>query len=463
MQTAALSGARFAPQRELALAALVVVLAGSAAAVAALAGVQWVGTDVLLYGGLTVLLGVVGLLSTDAGLALLIIAIPFHEALTLGPLAVPFTAAHVLLGAVIIGWLVRIVRTGRAALPKPTPLAVALSFPLIAALLSLPTSVAPGATAFASFRLLSLWLLALVVASRASTPARARGLVALLVAVACGMAAVAALQYRGVDIGSVATQGLFSGDLLVRPAAFFLDPNFLGGYLSVAALAALAFVVRSRRWGTALVWLAAAGVCTAGMAITASRSAVVGFVVGALTVVATAPRKRRTALVIGGLLVAAMALPLLPGQVVERFTGLLAPQAEGSLTTRSLMAESSVEMLGDYWVLGTGLGAYDAAYPPYRRPGALPRILHPHQLPLAMWVEMGLPGLIAELGLVAGILIAWRRAAKQDYPGVSAVALAAVVALLVQSFFQYYLFFEYLWLFLGLLAASSLHEEHAHA
>ena len=252
----------------------------------------------LLYGGLTVLLGVVGLLSTDAGLALLIIAIPFHEALTLGPLAAPFTAEHVLLGAVIIGWLVRIVRTGRAALPKPTPLAVALSFPLIAALLSLPTSVAPGATAFASFRLLSLWLLALVVASRASTPARARGLVALLVAVACGMAAVAALQYRGVDIGSVATQGLLSGDLLVRPAAFFLDPNFLGGYLSVAALAALAFVVRSRRLGTALVWLAAAGVCTAGMAITASRSAVVGFVVGPLTDVATAPRKRRTMLVI---------------------------------------------------------------------------------------------------------------------------------------------------------------------
>jgi O-antigen ligase len=463
VQGSALSEARFAPQREVATVALVVALAGSAAAFAALAGVQWAGADVLLYGGVTVLLGGVGLLSPTAGLALLIIAIPFHDALTLGPLAVPYTAAHVLLGAVIIGWLVRIVRTGRAALPKPTPLAIALAFPLVAALLSLPTSMAPEATALESFRLLALWLLALLVAWHASTTVRARRFVALLVAVACCMAAVAALQYRGVEFGSIATQGLFSGDLLVRPAAFFLDPNFLGGYLSVAALAALAIVVRSERWGAALVWLAAATVCGAGMAITASRSAAAGFVVGVIVVVVTAPRKRRTAIVIGGLLVAAIALPLLPGQVVERFTGLLAPQAEGSLATRSLMIESSVEMLGDHWFLGTGLGAFEDAYPPYRRPGALPRILHPHQLPLAMWVEMGLVGLLAEIGLVGGVLIAWRSAAMRGYPGASPVALAAVTALLVQSLFQYYLFFEYLWLFLGLLAASSLHEEHAHA
>ena len=463
MHGVAVSDARFEPRKDVVLAVVAVALCGLGAAGAALAGVQWNGTDVLLYGGLTLLLGVVGLLSTDAGLALLIIAIPFHDALTLGPASVPYTATHVLLGAVLIGWIARIVRTGRAALPRPTPLAIALSFPLLAALYSLPTSLAPGATAFQSLRLLSLWLLALVVASQASTAVRARRLVAILVAVACGMATVAALQYRGVDIGSVATQGLFSGDLLVRPAAFFLDPNFLGGYLSVAALAALAYVVRSQRWATALVWLFAGGVCAVGMAVTASRSAAVGFLVGLIVVVATAPTKRRASLVIGVLVVAAMALPLLPGQVVERFTGLLAPQAEGSLTTRSLMIESSVEMLGDYWVVGTGLGAFEAAYPPYRRPGALPRILHPHQLPLAMWVEMGLLGLIAEIGLVVGILGAWRSAARRGYPGVSPAALAAVAALLVQSFFQYYLFFEYLWLFLGLLAASFLHEERADA
>lgn len=463
MQHVARMHARSLLRGDAALAALVVVLAGAGAALAALAGVQWVGADVLLYGGLTVALGAMGILSADVGLALLIITIPFHDALTLGPVAVPYTASHVMLGAVIIGWLVRIVRTGRAALPRATPLVIALSFPLLAALYSLPTSMVPAATAFESFRLLSLWLLALVVASTVATPARARRFVALLVAVACAMAAVAVLQYRGIEIGAVATQGLSSGDLLVRPAAFFLDPNFLGGYLSVAALAALAYVVRSRHWVGGCVWLSGAVISAAGMAVTASRSAAVGFAVGVVVVVATAPRKRRTALVVGMLLVAAVALPLLPGQVLERFAGLLSPQSEGSLTTRSLMIDSSVEMLGDHWVLGTGLGAFETAYPPYRRPGALPRILHPHQLPLAMWVEMGLLGLIAEIGLLVGVLRAWRSAAKRGYPGASPAALVAVAALLVQSLFQYYLFFEYLWLFLGLLAASSLHEEHAHA
>ncbi|HZL06164.1 MAG TPA: O-antigen ligase family protein, partial [Coriobacteriia bacterium] len=271
------------------------------------------------------------------------------------------------------------------------------------------------------------------------------------------------LQYVGVSIGTTATQGLVSGDLLVRPAAFFLDPNFLAGYLSVAALASLAFAIRVRRWPLSLPWLGAAGVCAAGMAITASRSGVVGFAAGALVVAATAPPRRRRVLLVAGLLIAIIAVPLLPGQIVERFTGLLTPQTEGSLATRSLMLESSVEMLGDHWLLGTGLGAFEVAYPPYRRPGALPRILHPHQLPLAIWVEMGLLGLLAGLAVVAGIVIAWRKAASRGYPAASAAAIGAVVALVVQSLFQYYLFFEYLWLFLGLLAASSLHEEHAHA
>jgi len=71
---------------------------------------------------------------------------------------------------------------------------------------------------------------------------------------------------------------------------------------------------------------------------------------------------------------------------------------------------------------------------------------------------MGLLGLLAELVLLIGILVAWRRLAIEGYPGVSAAILAAVVALVVQTLFQYYLFFEYLWLVLALLAAVSFRE-----
>jgi uncharacterized membrane protein YhaH (DUF805 family) len=72
---------------------------------------------------------------------------------------------------------------------------------------------------------------------------------------------------------------------------------------------------------------------------------------------------------------------------------------------------------------------------------------------------MGLLGLLAELMIVAGIAIAWRRLHVRGYPGVSAAVLVGAVALVVESFFQYYLYFEYLWLFLALLAAVSVHRK----
>jgi O-antigen ligase len=443
--------------------ALAVIISAGIAAAAALSGLQWEGSAALFYGAATIALAGLALVNTDAGLAMLLVAIPFHGVAMLGPGAVPFTAAHLLLVATIIGWLARVVREGRSALPSPTLLMVAFAGPLIAALCTLPTSLAPPATAFQSLRLLGLWLLAVLVAWRAEKEERARRILTVLVVVACGMAGVAALQSSGLDIGRVATQRFTAIDTLVRPAAFFLDPNFLAGYLSAAALAALCMALRARRWTLGAWWSAAACACAAGVVITASRSGIVGLAAGLLVVIITAPRKQRIVLLAVLCAVLLAIAPLVPSLVVDRIGNLLDVRSETSLSTRWLLARSSVDMLGEYWLTGTGLGAHAIAYPPYRIAGALPRILNPHQLPLAMWVEMGLPGATALLLLLGGVLGAWRRVARKAYPGVSAAALAAVVALVVQSLFQYYLFFEYLWLFMALLAASSVHgEERAH-
>jgi O-antigen ligase len=119
------------------------------------------------------------------------------------------------------------------------------------------------------------------------------------------------------------------------------------------------------------------------------------------------------------------------------------------------MAQSTVEMIGDYWVFGTGLEAYDEAYPIYRRLGGRKDILEPHQLPLALPAEMGVLGLIAEVVIVLGVGIEMFTRRVRGFDAWESVALAGLVALLVQSLFQYYLYFEYLWVFLALTVAAS--------
>lgn len=443
--------------------ATAVLLAAAAAAFASFSGLHWTSDDVVLSATVAAGLVAVALFSTDAGLLLLILAIPLFDAATLGPPSAPFTAAHVLLGATIIGWLARIVRDRRRALPEPSLILGGLGLLVVAALTSVVASLAPSTTAFASFRLLAFFLLAALVAQRAGDPPRARRILYVLIAAAVALVGLEVLQYvaPGLGIGTIATQGLESTELLVRPAAFFMDPNFLAGYLSAASLASSAFFVRSRRIREAVLWGAAGAVTGFGTVLTFSRSGWVGLAVGLVLVVATAPKDRRKVLVATALVLAIVSVPFLPSTVTDRVGSLFKPQTVTSLSTRYLMGVSSIDMLGEYWFAGTGLGAFELAYPPYRQPGALPRILHPHQLPLALWVETGLLGLLAELMLLAGIIIAWRRVAKQGYPGVSVAVLVAVVALVVQSFFQYYLFFEYLWLFLALLAAVSSREGEA--
>lgn len=441
----------------IALWMLLALGAGATAAWAASSTVQWPAADAILFGTIAAALAGLALASTDTGIALLFVAIPLFDFATLGPESAPFTAAHVLLVFTLLGWVARIVRDGRQALPRTAPLVFALAAPCVAGVVSLAGSLAPTSTLGGAGRLLLLWLLAMLVAARA-TERRGRFMLMVLVAVACVMAALAALQYLdpSIGIGRFATQGFSALTTLVRPSAFFLDPNFLAGYLSAAALVSLVFVVRATRLAEAGWWSMGALVCLGGTLVTSSRSAVVGLAIGLLIVVFTAPAKRRVVLIIAGVVLALAVAPFIPATVYQRAAGLLDPSSEGSLATRYLMVESSVEMLTEYGVGGTGLGAYDIVYPAYRKPGALTRILHPHQVPLAMWVEMGLPGLLALLAVVWGIAAAWRSIARAGYQPLGTAALSAVIALVVQALFQYYLYFEYLWIFLGLLSAFSV-------
>jgi len=187
--------------------------------------------------------------------------------------------------------------------------------------------------------------------------------------------------------------------------------------------------------------------------VTLSRTGMVALALGVVMCVLTAPRARRPGFVALLLVVAIVAFSFAPGVFVERIKSTTDVEGDSSIATRYHMYGSTVEMIGDYWVFGTGLAAYDQAYPAYMRSGAL-AITRPHQIPLALPAETGVVGLLAELVIVlsvVGILV--RRRGRAWTPWES-VAIAGVLTLLVQTLFQYYLYFEYLWLFLALTVVA---------
>jgi O-antigen ligase len=320
----------------------------------------------------------------------------------------------------------------------------------LAGLLSLPASLAPADTALAVGRLLMLWVAMLVVSRLLVTPGSQRTALVAFTVAAVALALVGFVQWLapGLGIGPVSPPVAPSG----RPAGFYLDPNFLGAHLVLAALAALWFAGGARRWW---LWVVAATGLLGVVALTYSRSAWVAAAVGIAATLVLGTRRVRI-IALGTALAAALAgLVLLgPGLVVDRALSVFEIEGDTSNATRVLMARSSLAMIADRPLTGVGLKAFDVAYPPYVLPGAEQSISHPHQVPLPFVAETGIAGAVA---LVAAVIagVAAMIAARRSGAAVGGAVTAGVLALGVGSLFQFFLYYEVAWLFAGLLAAAA--------
>lgn len=438
--------------------AVAVLAASVLAGWAAVAGVQWDTYAALTAGLMGLALFAIGVAWPFGGLVAWLCVLPLFDAIAVGPPGVEFNAGHAALAGLLAGWGVRLWVSGPGIPRSARPLLAALAGLPLAGFVS--AAAAPDALAAVgvSMRLALMVVIAAAVSALASDERRARSVLGTLVAVGAAMSGVALAQllFPELGLGRAAVQGLSAFNEVVRPAAFFRDPNFLGGYLSAAAAAAAALSVRSLRLRDAAPWLAGGAACAIGVLVTSSRSALVGLGAGVVFLVATAPKKRRAAIAAALLALVVAAAPFVPRGVYGRMAQLLRPASAASLSTRYLMAASDLRMFVERAPAGIGLGAHDVVYPEYRLPGALPRITHPHQVPLSFIAETGIPGVIALLAAAVIALLAARRMARAGWPPVAAAAAAGVLVLVVESLFQYYLFFEYLWIFLGLFGAAGV-------
>lgn len=393
---------------------------------------------------------------TRVGLVLLLLVIPLDVAgrIITSPLVI--TAYHAVLLLSLASWAWHLVRDrGRVHL-ELSPVHFGAFALLAAALWSLPFSLDRQATMIATIRLGFAVALFMLFAHHLREERVAARVIAALVATSAASSVLAVVQYFFPSLSVGKTHTLGSGmDMVSRPAAFFSDPNYLAGLLSVGIVAAACRAAHARDLRAAAPWFLGAFVSSAGLMITLSRSGWVGVGIGLAVAALTSPRRRRRGFVALLLAAVALAVALSPGAAVDRLKSIGDVSADASVSTRWLMYGSTLDMFRDNWVFGTGLDAYEKAYPAYRRVGSRLDILRPHELPLSLPAQTGVVGLLAELAIVTGVGREVLRHRGREWGVWGSLSVAGLAALLAQTVFQYYLYFEYVWLFLALTVVAA--------
>src|SRR5262245_59304805 len=187
-----------------------------------------------------------------------------------------------------------------------------------------------------------------------------------------------------------------------RPRAFYSIYMTLAGFLNVVLLITLPRVLPGtfRMW-SAPVWLLTA----AGLTVTYTRGAWLGFAAGAVVFVAMASRRARLILV-AGLVIVPLIFVAGPQDLSHRFQSMFDPE-EAGIKERVYMWRSGVDMWRERPLLGWGPGGVKREYPRFALADAYKkRTGHVHNTPLQVLVERGALGFTAWLAI--WIAFYWR-------------------------------------------------------
>jgi O-antigen ligase len=203
------------------------------------------------------------------------------------------------------------------------------------------------------------------------------------------------------------------------------------GILLPIALATLALAVDRRRW-----WqIAMAALTFSALALTLTRSAWLGYAVGAAAIVLV--RRIRWVPLIAAL--AILVVVLSPMAFFSRLVSSFDPKNSSNLD-RIRMAQAGVEIIADQPLFGIGPGNMKETYPLYRLPDAPRfRIPHLHSNPLQIWAERGIVPLFGWLLLVGlaareGVRLL-RQGGERSSWGLA--GLVAVVGLAIAGLFEF--------------------------
>jgi O-antigen ligase len=242
-----------------------------------------------------------------------------------------------------------------------------------------------------------------------------------------------------------------------RVNSLFWDPSIYGRFLVVAMLAALVVVLYTRSLRVVLAAAVAIAVMWVGLLFSFSQSSFAALAVGALVAAAFAWRRRSLLLVglaAGVFVLAAVGSPNVRHAILHHSAGRLNRITSG----RSKLVSNGLKLAVHHPVIGVGVGGFKQAYAKQQHLRSKePKAAASHDTPITVAAETGVPGLaLFAWLLVAGLLLAFRRVAR-DFAGQAALVFGlAFAAIGVHSLF-YNAFFEdpTVWGVLGLAAVAA--------
>jgi hypothetical protein len=374
--------------------------------------------------------------------------------------------AFQLVALALVPGFVAALATGRTGLP--IPLAPPLLTLVMMSALSVLVSIAPAETIRVVVLEAVLFLTFLVIAAAL----REQDLLtkALLVLSCAGavIAVLAVYQVFAVKLGLPTGISRTLGEgrpwkylsRYGRPSGTFFEPDWFGAFMMQTALLAIPLSVggpvRYRRLATA------ASIATIiGLLISGTRAAWLGFAVGLFVLFVVRSSARGRVLKLGVVVAAAVALMLAAlayanhayfDQIVARVGDMFNSQSsgiEGRLNTLQVVT-SQIRL--HPW-LGSGAGVLDFLVQGTTK--AMGGRLGPN-VTLTLWMELGVVAFAILAWLLIGLFVRLTRAAVHggDLAFAAQAALAATVALLVQSQFNNSFLLGYFWAQLGLCSAA---------
>ena len=254
-----------------------------------------------------------------------------------------------------------------------------------------PLSLAPAATWVALFHQAAFLAVALLAAN---LERHHRHLCVKALAYGGAIVAVVGLVHWAVEAERIF--GLYQPRQIAKLSGYFatfVNSNTQAGYLVLCTLAALGLLARSDDVVEQRPLLAAAALCGAGAVLSGSRGGHVALLVGLVVFAALAHarekvvetrRRRSRTLANVALLLGALA-----------FLGALALVPEWSVVDtpktefRPTVWASSVDLTRDFWLTGTGRGAFGSVFPVYRELQVSGGVSHPENIVLQFASEWG--------------------------------------------------------------------------
>ena len=224
------------------------------------------------------------------------------------------------------------------------------------------------------------------------------------------------------------------------------NPNLLAGYLLPLLPFAAIALLRWRGFGCRLFAAVTLGLTTVATVLTYSRGGWLGLIAGLAVVVLLLlvrstqswPLIWRRLLPLAVLLIGVVGLVVAATQlepIRTRISSLVAGRGDSSNNFRINVWFAAAEIVRDHPWLGIGPGnaAFNSIYPLYQQPKF--NALSAYSVPLEILVEMGIPGLIACVGLLNAAVRKGLASLQLDRPEALAgiACLAAISGMLVQG------------------------------